>query len=149
MPLLKTRQKPYYASMIKVLTFGTFDGVHDGHRAMLRQAKALGDYLIAIVAPDNIVVELKGTLPAHTSAQRITMLKKERIADDVAIGDKLTSNWAVLKKYKPAVIALGYDQEQLYQALSDHFENIEKRPRIVRLSPHKPDTHHNSIFKQS
>jgi cytidyltransferase-like protein len=112
--------------MIRVLVFGTFDGVHEGHRAMLREAKALGDYLAVAVAPDNVVTEIKGKICVNRSAQRIQGVRDEHIADEVVLGDKLLSNWSVLKKYRPDIIALGYDQDELKEALDTHFENSEK-----------------------
>lgn len=128
--------------MTKVLTFGTFDGIHEGHRAMLRQAKALGDYLIVIVAADDTTRDIKGALPKHSSAQRITMLKKERLADDVVSGDDILHSWKIVKKYKPDIIALGYDQDELKQALTSYYENAEKKPIITTLSHY--DRHRTS-----
>lgn len=131
--------------MTKVLVFGTFDGVHDGHRSMLREAKALGSWLIAVIAPDHVVSELKGKPPRLTSAQRITLVKNEHIADEVVLGDTQTSSWKILKKYKPDIIALGYDQDTVRQSLLDHFAEGEKSPTIITLSAHKPHTHHNRL----
>lgn len=37
--------------MIKVLVFGTFDGLHERHIDFFRQAKACGDHLTVIVRP--------------------------------------------------------------------------------------------------
>ncbi|MDO8601807.1 MAG: adenylyltransferase/cytidyltransferase family protein, partial [bacterium] len=91
--------------MVRVLVFGTFDGVHDGHRDMLRQAKELGDYLIVAVAPDNVVEEIKGKVCVNRSAVRIQDVRNARIADEVVLGDKMLSNWSILKKYKPDIIA--------------------------------------------
>ena len=47
----------------KVVIFGVFDIVHDGHLAFIREAKSHGDILIAIVARDNIVFNIKNKLP--------------------------------------------------------------------------------------
>lgn len=126
--------------------FGTFDGVHEGHRNMLRQAKELGDYLVVAVAPDNVVQEIKGKVCVRRSGERIQGVRNERIADEVVLGDKLLDNWSVLKKYKPDIIALGYDQEELKAALDAHFENSEKKPKIVMLKPFKPEVFKSSLL---
>lgn len=38
--------------MIRVLTYGTFDLFHEGHRRILERSKALGDYLVVAVSTD-------------------------------------------------------------------------------------------------
>ncbi len=145
--------------MTKVLVLGTFDGVHDGHRAMLKQAKTLGSYLTAVVAADLVVAILKAQKPHHTSAQRITLVRQEKIADEVVLGDSEIGSWQIVKKYKPQIIALGYDQDDLRSSLEEYLdksypdiENEEgrqtnpKRPKIVVLSAHEPDKYHNRII---
>ena len=39
--------------MVKVITYGTYDMFHYGHRRLLERAKALGDYLIVGVTSDD------------------------------------------------------------------------------------------------
>ena len=39
--------------MIKVITYGTYDLLHQGHINLLRRAKELGDYLIIGIKSDN------------------------------------------------------------------------------------------------
>ena len=48
------------------------------------------------------------------------MLKKERIADEVILGDTEMSSWKILKRTKPTIIALGYDQTDLKQELEEY-----------------------------
>lgn len=152
--------------MVRVLVFGVFDGVHEGHKAMLRQAKALGDYLVVAVAPDNVVEEIKGKICVNRSAMRIQDVRNARIADDVVLGDKLLNNWSVLKKFKPDIIALGYDQEEVKAALEEflyqssaesrykedgegeHLAKAAKKPKIVVLSAYKPETFKSSFLNE-
>ena len=120
----------------KILSFGTFDGIHDGHREMLAQVRqpttynlqptTSPPYLIVAVAPDNVVAEIKGALPKHTGAQRITALKAEHLADEVVLGDSENDSWKIIKKYKPNIIALGYDQ----QALKDDLERFIRQEKL-------------------
>jgi cytidyltransferase-like protein len=42
-----------------VMTFGTFDVFHPGHRFYLAEARKLGDRLLVIVALDSTVEKIK------------------------------------------------------------------------------------------
>jgi cytidyltransferase-like protein len=101
-----------------VLAFGTFDGLHEGHRFFLRAAKQLGDILVVGVSPDHVVRQLKNKSPKHTLAERIAAIQKEGIADRVIACDSIPDSWDILRSTDPHIVALGYDQHELYRALS-------------------------------
>ncbi len=131
--------------MKRVMVFGTFDGIHEGHRAMFREARAFGDYVIAVVAQDHVVEHLKGHEPRINLADRFAHLEKEDGVDEVVIGDAKHSSWGVVKKYKPAVLAVGYDQYALKKDLEKHLDEFDPRPEIKTLSSFEPNTYHNSL----
>lgn len=130
------------------MLFGVFDGIHEGHRAMLREAKQCGDYLIAAVAQDHIVEHLKGHLPKANFAERFEHLKEEDSVDEVVIGDAHLSTWQVVRKHQPEVIALGYDQTALKEDLEKRFNRLGCQPEIKVLKSFEPDTHHNFVINQ-
>src|SRR3989344_4689818 len=111
--------------MKKIMVFGVFDGLHEGHRAFLKEAKAQGDYLIAVLARDHIVEHLKGHLPRLNLAGRFEHLKKADHVDAVVVGDVNLGEWNVLDLHRPAVIALGYDQEALKEDLEHYFKKAD------------------------
>lgn len=133
--------------MKKVLVFGVFDGIHPGHRAMIKEAKKYGDKLIIAIAPDEVVKILKGLLPNKNLKERMKDLKKEKGVDQVVAGDAKMGEWRVVKEYQPDVIACGYDQEDLKKELEKYLENLEKKPQIVSLKPFKPKKYHSSLLK--
>jgi cytidyltransferase-like protein len=133
--------------MITVLVFGAFDGLHEGHRNFLSQAKKLGDHLAISIASDKAIQQLKGHAPRFSAEERKTMLKKEGFGDSLMIGDTDLGNWTAIKKFKPDIVALGYDQKDLYEALlydKDQFPFLKK---IERLHPHQGETLHSSMLK--
>ncbi len=143
--------------MKRVMVFGVFDGVHAGHRAFFKEAKSYGDYLIAVVAPDHVVEHLKGKLPSIDIGWRLERLKEEDNVDEVVMGDEELSSWDIIKKYRPAVIALGYDQKMLKKDLQSPLPKIVKElesdagpvwiPEIKVMTAFELDTHHNSFIK--
>ena len=130
--------------MTKVLVFGVFDGLHDGHRSFLRQAKACGDCLVIAVAQDAVVHRLKNKKPHFTLTSRILALQKSRVADEVVAGDIDIGTWGVLEKYKPDVIAIGYDQKALQKGIEAHIKNNHLKIKLVVLDPHKPEIYKSS-----
>lgn len=131
--------------MKKVLVFGTFDGVHDGHRAFLRQAREYGDYLIAAVAQDGVVAQLKKRTPRRDLEERMGNVQDEALADRVVAGDPEIGTYDVVKRYRPDVIALGYDQAALKKDIENHLQDFGWHVEIVVLAPHKPEKYHTSL----
>lgn len=130
------------------MVFGVFDGIHEGHRSLFKQAKKLGDYLIAIVAQDHIVEHLKGHLPERNLAERFEHLKKEDGIDEAVIGDKELSTWEVVERYRPDVIALGYDQTVLKEDLEKNLKRLGVKPEIKVLKAYESETHHSSLLNK-
>lgn len=62
--------------MIKVITYCTYDLLHQGHINLLKRAKALDDYLIVGVTNDNFDRE-RGKLLLN--GKTVTIAKRKRI----------------------------------------------------------------------
>jgi cytidyltransferase-like protein len=129
------------------MVFGVFDGIHEGHRALFSQAKKLGDYLIAVTPPDQIIQQLKGHLPKINLEERMEHLKKVDEVNEVAIGDNQLGVWEVVRKYKPDIIVLGYDQRFLKEDLEKHFSEFGYLPDIKIMESYRPEVYHSSILK--
>ena len=99
------------------MVFGVFDGIHEGHRNFLKQAKQCGDYLLVVVAPDEAVRQFKNRIPRFNLSERINFLSKEGIVDEIVEGDRAQYSWEVIKKHQPSIIALGHDQEAIRKEL--------------------------------
>ena len=93
----------------KVLAGGVFNIVHPGHVHFLKKAKELGDELVVVVAHDKTVLKNKKNLmfPASVRAQTVRNI---RDVSKVVIGDD-TDMMKVVKRERPDIIAIGYDQD--------------------------------------
>lgn len=93
-----------------VLVGGCFDLLHFGHISFLKQAKALGDYLVIALESDENVRRMKGdTRPIHTQKQREEMLGSLSFVDEVIPLPPMhndTDYSALVRKIKPSVIAI-------------------------------------------
>ena len=126
----------------RVMVFGTFDGIHEGHRYFFREAKKFGDRLIVVVARDASAQMLKNQLPKMNLAARIQKVREEKIADEVVAGDEIVSAWDIVKTCRPDVIALGYDQQELKENLEAHLQNFDWKPEIKIIGAHEPERYH-------
>jgi cytidyltransferase-like protein len=128
------------------MVFGTFDGLHDGHRSFFEQARKHGDRLIAVVAPDKIAERLKGKRVRKSLEERMAALVAEGLADVVVSGDVELGTYEVVRHHQPHVIALGYDQKALHEDLIGFLEERPDEFTIVTLEPHEPGRYHSSIL---
>ncbi len=102
---------------MRVMVFGVFDGLHEGHRAFLTAARGQGSELIAIVARDSFVRAFKKKAPVRDERKRLLAMRKFPAADTADLADDVAGSYGVIKKFKPDIIAVGHDQDALAQDL--------------------------------
>lgn len=90
----------------KVLAGGCFNSIHPGHIYFLKEAKKLGDELIVVLANDKNNKKPYAVL----AKERKKLLESLHIANKILIGDPKDKT-KIIKKIKPDIIALGYDQK--------------------------------------
>lgn len=138
--------KAVLAGLTRIMVFGTFDMVHQGHENFFEQARALAPhpYLVVSVARDSSVARVK-TVPAHNSEDvRRDMVANSPLVDECVLGDE-RGYIAHIREAHPHIIALGYDQEGEYvDQLEKDLHDAGLAVRIVRLAAFQPE-----IFKTS
>lgn len=128
------------------MIFGTFDHLHAGHENYIKQAREHGDYVIAVVARDKTVRKIKNKEADMNEKKRLNALKDTGWADKVILGN-LDDKHKVVVKYKPDVIALGYDQYAFTFRLEKTIIENKLNTKIVRMEAYKPDIYKSSIIK--
>lgn len=132
-----------------VAIFGVFDGIHDGHLSFIKDAKKEGNHLVAVVARDSVVEELKNKHPFNNEVERVNALLKINDIDMVLLGDPKIGTYNILKEVKPDVVFLGYDQNALHKDLNKKIKNgYLKEIEIIIGVPHKPEELHSSILNK-
>jgi len=133
----------------KVMVFGTFDIFHKGHENFLKQARKHGDYLIAVVARDKTVFSVKKQKTRNKEQRRLKILANNKFVDNTVLGN-LGDKYAVIKKYQPDVICLGYDQKNFIGNLAKKLKEFGlDETRIIRLKSYYPEKYKSSIIKKT
>lgn len=128
------------------MVFGVFDRFHPGHRSFLSQAKRCGQELIAVVARDSAVRRLKNKKPVQGEKIRMRNVRRPKEVSRAVVGDRKEGEYGVIKKYKPDIICLGYDQKWLGSDLRKRMrEGKIRKMRLIRLRAFMPKKYHSSI----
>ena len=101
-----------------ILLFGSFDGLHPGHRHLLEEVQKKGGSMAIVVAQDDIIFKIKGRLPKYKLSERVKHLKDLFPQAIITPGDVKQETWSAIKKYRPRIVMVGYDQNSLKNALS-------------------------------
>lgn len=106
--------------MKKVITYGTYDLLHHGHIALLKRAKALGDYLIVGVTADGFDKE-RGKLNVQQSlAERIENVRNTGIADMIIVEEYEGQKISDIEKYDVDIFTVGSDWVGKFDYLSEY-----------------------------
>lgn len=132
--------------MKKVMAFGSFDVLHEGHKHYLKEAKGY-DHLIVIVARDENIKKFKDQKPKHDENYRLEKIKELSFVDESVLGHK-EDILQVLEEFKPDIICLGYDQSTIQEEkLKQELEKRNLKAEIVRCKPFKPEVFKSSKLK--
>jgi FAD synthetase len=133
---------------VVVLAFGTFDVFHIGHLNYLKQAKKIAgdDELIVIVARDVNALKHSHKKLIHSESERLEIISNLKIVDRALLGEK--NPFDILKKLKPKIIVLGYDQLNNIALLEKEIAKLGLDTRIIRAKPYQYNEKKSSIIKR-
>ena len=110
--------------MKKVITYGTYDLLHQGHINLLRRAKELGDYLIVGVTNDNFDRERGKLNVCNNVLERVEAVKATGLADQIVIEDYFGQKIDDIQKYDVDIFAIGSDWEGKFDYLNEYCKVI-------------------------
>lgn len=112
--------------MKKVITYGTYDLFHQGHYNLLKNAKALGDYLIVGVTSDDFDKN-RGKLNVRDSLMtRIKAVEDTGFADEIIVEEYFGQKIDDIKKYNIDIFTVGSDW-------AGHFDYLNEYCQVVYL----------------
>ena len=119
--------------MKKVITYGTYDLLHEGHLNLLKRAKALGDYLIVGVTTDNFDID-RGKLNVRNNVlERVESVRQTGLADQIIIEEYIGQKIDDIQKYDIDIFAIGSDWEGKFDYLKEYCQ-VVYLPRTEGIS---------------
>ncbi|KAM7534664.1 hypothetical protein Aperf_G00000117929 [Anoplocephala perfoliata] len=115
----------------RVWVDGCFDMVHFGHANVVRQAKCLGNYLIAGIHSDAEITKHKGP-PVFTQDERYILLKAIKWVDEVVKDAPYMTQLEVLEQYGCDFCVHGNDISVTEDGL-DAYEIVKKAGKYVEV----------------
>lgn len=118
--------------MKKVITYGTFDLFHEGHKNLLRRAKELGDYLIVGITTDHYDLQRGKLNVVNSLLERVENVKNSGFADEIIIEDHEGQKLEDIQKLGVDIFTVGSDWVGIFDYLKPYCEVVylERTPDI-------------------
>lgn len=115
--------------MKRVITFGTFDLLHDGHLRILERARALGDHLIVGVSTDRLNAE-KGKRSFFDQDHRAKCVEALKFVDEVFFEDSLEQKDDYIRAHRADLLVMGDDWAGKFDWVSCEVSYLPRTPGI-------------------
>lgn len=134
----------------RIMVFGTFEIVHPGHLDFFRQARALSKnpWLIVSVSRDVNAERIKRRKLFLKEAFRLRQVENLPEVDEAVLGG-VNQYFVHIRRQKPDIIALGYDQKAYVAELKRDLKKARMKTRVVRLKACQPSLYKTSLIKQN
>ena len=109
---------------MRVITYGTFDLFHEGHRRLLERARALGDELIVAVTTENFDAARGKLNVRQPLMERIHNVERSGLADRIIIEEYEGQKVHDIQQYDVDVFAVGSDWIGAFDYLGDYCEVV-------------------------
>lgn len=110
--------------MKKVITYGTFDLLHFGHINLLKNARALGDYLIVGITSDDYDKSRGKINVQQPLIERIENVRATGLADEIIVEEFDGQKIDDIKRYDVDIFTVGSDWKGKFDYLSEYCEVV-------------------------
>lgn len=130
--------------MKKVITYGTFDMLHQGHLNILKRAKELGDYLIVGVTSDDFDSRRGKINVQQSMMERVEGVKETGLADQIIIEEYEGQKIDDVNRFGVDIFAIGSDWKGNFDYLSE-FCQVVYLERTKGISSTQVRSQHNHL----
>ncbi|HHB94282.1 MAG TPA: glycerol-3-phosphate cytidylyltransferase, partial [Campylobacterales bacterium] len=102
-----------------VITYGTYDMLHEGHMNLLKRAKALGDYLIVGVTDENYDRSRGKLNVVESTKKRVKAVEALDFVDKVIVEKHKKQKAQDMVKYDVDIFAIGDDWVGAFDYLNE------------------------------
>lgn len=106
--------------MTKVITYGTYDFLHEGHIRLLERAKALGNYLIVGVTADGFDMARGKINVGQSLMERVEAVRRTGLADKIIIEEYEGQKIDDIRRYEVDIFTVGSDWVGKFDYLNDY-----------------------------
>jgi glycerol-3-phosphate cytidylyltransferase len=106
--------------MKNVITYGTFDLFHEGHRRLLERAKALGSRLVVGVTTEQYDINRGKMNVVDSLMRRIDNVRSSGFADEIIVEDHEGQKIEDIQKYGIDIFAIGSDWRGKFDYLKEY-----------------------------
>lgn len=106
--------------LVRVITYGTYDLLHFGHKRLLERAKELGNYLIVGITSDDYD-KSRGKINVQQSLmERIEAVRALGIADEIIVEEYEGQKIDDIKRYEVDIFTVGSDWVGKFDYLNEY-----------------------------
>lgn len=110
--------------MTKVITYGTYDFLHEGHIRLLKRAKALGDYLIVGVTAEDFDKSRGKINVGQSLMERVEAIRQTGLADKIIIEEYEGQKIDDIRRYEADIFTVGSDWIGKFDYLKEFCEVV-------------------------
>ncbi|MDE6192580.1 MAG: Gfo/Idh/MocA family oxidoreductase [Muribaculaceae bacterium] len=106
--------------MTKVITYGTYDFLHEGHIRLLKRAKELGDYLIVGVTAEDFDMARGKINVGQSLMERVEAIRQTGLADRIIVEEYEGQKIDDIRRYEADIFTVGSDWLGKFDYLNEY-----------------------------